>query len=271
MTIAAAFLTAEGVVFGADSTTTFTIGPPGPTQTIKLYNSAQKLFEIGSQGQARFGLCTWGDGLLGGGLSHRNLVARLIDRVTPSSTVPDLAAELVEMLNEPAVKVGRQFVGYMLGGVDPKTKEPACSRVLATAQDPPQIVPLNVDDAFFAGAPRFFSRVDAGYDNELPLLVAKHLRPQLTNLPPDFDDLVANAIRSAASQGLPGLLSRGGLPLRDAIDFVHMYLHLTIKAHKFMLGPAICGGPIEMGFVSADRPFRWIRHKSFDSAIDEVL
>lgn len=270
MTIAAAFLTAEGVVFGADSTTTFTFGPPGPDQMLKFYNSAQKVFEIGPQGQARFGLCTWGDGRLGdGNLSHRIVVARLADKVTPSSTVQDLAAELVAILDDPVVKAGRSFVGYMLGGVDAKTRMPACSRVLASGPSTPQIVPLNMEDAIFAGAPRFFSRAEAGYDSELPLLVSKHLRPQLTNVPPDFDDLVAAAVR-AAGRELPGYVSRG-LPLRDAIDFVHMYLHLTIKAHKFMIGPTLCGGTIEMGFISVDRPFRWVRHKSFDSAIDEVL
>jgi hypothetical protein len=49
-----------------------------------------------------------------------------------------------------------------------------------------------------------------------------------------------------------------------------MYLHLTIKAHKFLIGPTVCGGPIEIGFVTVDRPFRWIRHKPFDSAMSEV-
>ena len=271
MTIAASFLTAEGVVFGADSTTTFTVGPAGPNQMVKLYNNAQKVFEIGPQGEANFALCTWGDGMPGPGLTHRRLVAQLSDSVRASSTVRELAGELAVMLDDPAVKVGRRSVGYMLGGVDPITRMPACIRIVAQGQDFPQIAPLNIDDAFFAGAPRFFSRVDAGYDSELPMLVANHLRPLLTNVPVNFDALVVDAIRAAALQGLPVLQSRGGLPLRDAIDFVYMYLHLTIKAHKFMLGPAICGGAIEVGFISADRPFRWIRHKSFDAAIDDVL
>lgn len=57
------------------------------------------------------------------------------------------------------------------------------------------------------------------------------------------------------------------VPIREAIDFIHMYLHLTIKSHKFRFGPAVCGGPIEIGFISSDRPFRWVRHKPFDSAV----
>jgi len=269
MTIAAGYLSAEGVVFGADSTTTFSFGQPGPGQTLKFYNSAQKVFEIGPMGQARFGLCTWGDGRLGGNVSHRAVAARLADKATATSTVQDLSNELVSILEEPAIKAGRDGIGYLLGGIDVETRTPACSQILAAGQNAPQILPLKMEDAIVAGAPRFFSRMDVGYDSELPALVAKHLRPLIPNAPADLDTLVTAAVQAAARE-LPGSVTRG-LPLRDAIDFVHTYLHLTIKAHKFMLGPTLCGGTIEVGFVSVDRPFRWVRHKSFDSAIDEVL
>jgi hypothetical protein len=38
---------------------------------------------------------------------------------------------------------------------------------------------------------------------------------------------------------------------------------------KFSFGAPVAGGPIEIGFISTDRPFRWVRHKSFSSAIVE--
>ncbi len=59
------------------------------------------------------------------------------------------------------------------------------------------------------------------------------------------------------------------LPIREAIDFIHTYLHITIKAFKFRYGPPICGGPIEIGFISTDRMFRWAIHKDFRRAIYE--
>lgn len=268
MTIAAAFLTSEGVVFGADSTTTFTLGLPGPDQKLKFYNNAQKVFQIGQPGEARFGLCTWGDGRIGQ-QSHRSVVARLMNTVGKSTTVKDITDALISILNEPDSQVGRASVGYLIGGVDQDTCRAACSQVVAVGGNAPVVIPLNPEDACFAGAPRFFTRVERGYDPELPALLTKHLRSKISTLPADFDKIAAEAIASAAAE-LPGYVSRG-LPLRDAIDFIHTYLHLTIKAHKFMTGPTICGGAIEMGFISIDRPFRWIRHKPFDSAIDEVL
>ena len=59
------------------------------------------------------------------------------------------------------------------------------------------------------------------------------------------------------------------LPIREAIDFLYTYIHITIKAEKFKFGAPTCGGPIEVGFISTDRTFRWVKHKPFYSAIEE--
>ena len=59
------------------------------------------------------------------------------------------------------------------------------------------------------------------------------------------------------------------VPIRDAIDFVHACIHSTIRAMKFSRHSQICGGPIELAVVTADRNFRWVRHKPWDAAITE--
>ncbi|OGV98196.1 MAG: hypothetical protein A2Z59_03455 [Nitrospinae bacterium RIFCSPLOWO2_02_39_17] len=46
-------------------------------------------------------------------------------------------------------------------------------------------------------------------------------------------------------------------------------IFFTVKVEKFKFGPPTCGGPIEIGFISTDRFFRWVRHKPFYSAIIE--
>lgn len=52
MTIAACYLSSEGVVLGADSTTTMYVSAPGPHPTggEHHFNFAQKVFQIGSEG-----------------------------------------------------------------------------------------------------------------------------------------------------------------------------------------------------------------------------
>jgi hypothetical protein len=59
------------------------------------------------------------------------------------------------------------------------------------------------------------------------------------------------------------------VPIREAIDFTHACLLTTIKAMKFSAQPQRCGGPIEIAVITTDRPFRWVTHKTWDSAIRE--
>jgi 20S proteasome alpha/beta subunit len=64
-------------------------------------------------------------------------------------------------------------------------------------------------------------------------------------------------------------LAHPTLPVREAIDFVHSCIYSTIKALKFSNFSQICGGPIEIGVITTDRKFRWVRHKRWDAAIAE--
>lgn len=78
MTIAACYLSAEGVVFGADSTTTVYVRGvgPGAQGSEHHFNFAQKIFQIGEN--STLGLTMWG---LGGisSVSYRTLIAQFAD------------------------------------------------------------------------------------------------------------------------------------------------------------------------------------------------
>src|SRR5687768_8959114 len=84
MTIAACCLTLEGVVFGADSTTTF--GGPGG---LRHYNFAQKIFEIGQP--STLGIVTWG---LGGfaDRSYRTMIAQFADGLKAGGMLDSIEA-----------------------------------------------------------------------------------------------------------------------------------------------------------------------------------
>lgn len=269
MTIAAAYLTSEGVVLGADSTTVILgKGSTGKPSVRQLFNYTQKVFEIGAPGAGRMGMCTWGSGKLGS-MSHRTIVARLSDMVERDEcTVDEAADKLIALVSAAANQATAPVeTGYFLGGCDLETHDPSCYLIVVRSNATHQKEELHVGDVRFAGAPRIYERTFRGFDPGLPLLIRDRLKVKLQSLPADFDQQF-DAVFQDAIKGLSGDGHRD-LPLREAIDFVHAYLHITIKAIKFRSGVAFCGGPIEVGFVSTDRRFRWVRHKEFDVAILE--
>ena len=291
MTIAVAYLTSEGVVFGADSATTVStlipkannqaqeagdlppaaVPQPGIPAVLQVFNHAQKMFEVGSPGAGRMALLTWGAGTVCR-TSHRTIAARLADQVSQTgvagngppisvSAAVDLLKKIVSEL-EPA-----ETFGYFLGGIDLPSREPACHRIFFEPGKPIVSVPLQIGQAIFEGAPELFIRAFHGADRDLVNILRKSLADRIGDAVPGFQQLFDQSLSLALSS-----IPHGGfadLPIREAIDFVHMYLHLTIKGMKFRFGPPICGGPIEIAFVSTDRYFRWVRHKSFDTAIFE--
>lgn len=264
MTIAAAYLVSDGVVLGADSSTTVQISTPQRTGVVQLLTHSQKVFEVGQN--SRLGLCTWGAGSIGK-VSHRTIAALLADKVNSKSSVQEAAKELVNIVTLAIKEAPIDLVGYYLGGWDPNTHEPACFRI-EVRKDGDKIEPLSLGLCSFSGNPIFFTRVFSGYDIRLKDNLKNELKQALAgNIKENFDDIFNNAFEKAA---VP-LITAGfkDLPIREAIDFLYSYLHITVKAEKFKFGPPSCGGPIEVGFISTDRNFRWVLHKPFSSAITE--
>ena len=264
MSIAAAYLVSEGVVLGADSSTTVQVSTPEGTGVVQLLTHSQKIFEVGNN--SRMGVCTWGAGSIGN-ISHRTIVAQLANTVNNKTTVKEAAERLVSIVEPEVKKAGIGFVGYYLGGWNPESHEPACFHI-EVSQEQKKIEPLSLGVCTFSGDPKFFIRLFRGFDPQLPFNLKNELKSHiLPNMLENFDNVFDTAFAKASGS----LVSAGfqDLPIREAIDFVYSYLHITVKVEKFKFGPPICGGPIEVGFISTDRPFRWVRHKPFYSAIIE--
>lgn len=262
MTIAAAYLVTEGIVFGADSSTTVQVSTPSGPAVAQLLTHSQKVFEVGTN--SRFGVCTWGAGSLGD-ISHRTAIAQLAEKIKDDTTVQVAAEEFVKII-EPKVKAAHiDFVGYYLGGWDPNTHMPACF-FIEVKKTGSNVSPMKSGLCSFSGNASFFTRVFRGYDPNLPETLKAAIK---NSLPPenqkDFDGIFDKAFANVTAP----LITAGfqDLPIREAIDFIYSYLHITVKAEKFKYGAPSCGGPIEVGFISSDRMFRWVCHKPFSSAI----
>jgi hypothetical protein len=298
LTIAACYLSPEGVVFGADSTSSI-IQQAAPNQlSLHFFNHNQKLFEIGED--STVGVVTWGLGALGN-TSHRTLVAELGDSLgaQPPASVDDVAVRWANLfwqrytafINAPpfnfgALKAKPPFVvgakvaagarteeeekaflslsrdlvvGFCLGGYSLPDRTPKAFTVvfdpmLAAAPVPTAMLQSTIQ---WFGVPNMILRLMKGHDITLPEKILNSGKWAGTRQ--DLDTLL---------KGLE--LSHAMLPVRDAVDFVYTSIHSTIKAMKFSSLPQVCGGPIEVAVVTTDRKFRWVRHKSWTSAIEEV-
>lgn len=289
MTIAVCYLSPEGVVLGADSTTTLS-APTGR----RYYNHGQKLFEIGKD--STLGVVTWGLGGLDVS-SYRMLFAVLADdlNATKPKSMREVADRWINQFHPAylASSVIKQFAplhaktpfvpnvapqpnarteneerayrrglielmaGFCIAGYVAPNRTPQACRITFEpigAKPAPIDVPMNGIE--FNGAPNMIHRLLGGYDPKLREDLLQQNRWQGT--PAELDAF----LRQYHLGSMP-------LPIRDAIDYVHSCILSTIKALKFSRLAQICGGPIEIAVITADRNFRWVKHKAFDSAITE--
>jgi hypothetical protein len=286
MTIAACYLSSEGVVLGADSTSTIFVAGPNPwTPGIRHLNYAQKVFEIGRD--STLGITLWGMGAIGD-LSHRALIAHLADDLTNNSVSSveqvagrfsarfwtEYSTRLSNYLNrfrvlhampnrgreeESEIQALHQNLsgGFCIGGYVLADRRPEAFEITYYPGVPSAPVPqrVNLGVGCFWGLPNIIDRVILGIDRWL------------------WSAILASGRWSGTDQELlelvrPCCLSQPfDLPLREAIDWVHSIVYTTIKAMKFSHLQPVCGGPIEIAVISTDRPFRWVKHKRFDEAL----
>lgn len=260
MTIAAAYRTSEGIVLGADSMASIN----DDSGVHQLLNHAQKVFEVGIGSQ--YGVCVFGSGALRT-QSHRTVCARLADEIGDKKMpVSDVADKLMELVGRDLPDAAALPVGYMLGGTEPGTRAPSLWHLTYQPNGVPHKTEVAIGPCF-DGAPDFMQRILWGYAAGLPEAVLENLKALMPTEAASLDQHYPSAFNSAAE----GFRSFGHLdvPIRNAIDYVYTALRLTVKSFNYRYGAPLCGGPLEIAVITTDRPFRWVVHKEFDSAILE--
>ncbi|MEK6675852.1 MAG: hypothetical protein AABZ47_09380 [Planctomycetota bacterium] len=287
MTIAACYLSSEGVVLGADSTSTMFIpGPGSQSGAHHHYDFAQKIFEIGEDSTA--GVAMWGLGSIGE-VSYRTIVADVADSATLAGIsdieslarvfaslfwsryctefdkvlphVRDLASKAVrttEEMDQLQWYSGLLSGGFCFGGRWGSSRQPCAFELTfaPTMTEAPTPQPISSGSTRFWGCPNLISRVLYGIDDQL------------------FSAILGSGKWKGDGKDLFGLVSESmltqprDLPLREAIDWVYASIYTTIKGMKFSHLAPVCGGPIEIAVITSDRPFRWVRHKQLDAAIE---
>lgn len=287
MTIAACYVSTEGIVFGADSTTTITMSIPGGPTVSRYYDYAQKIFEVGEA--STLGVVTWAMG----GLperSHRFLIAQFADRIRTGAPLPNMetvAREWAEFYwdaysrafpaeiaraqtlrsGNPAPGSAEETelfgllqgltIGFCFGGNLYHDRTPRAFEIIFSPDLPGAPTPqsLQVGLIRYWGCPNLMERLVYGIDQRV------------------FDAILRSPHWGGNQQDLISLIQPAMLrtitllPIREAIDWVHASVYATIKMMRYSQLDPLCGGPVEVAVITADRPFRWVRHKTLDAAI----
>ncbi|MHA6881754.1 hypothetical protein [Ralstonia pseudosolanacearum] len=258
------------------------------------FNFNQKLFELGQN--STLGVLTWGLGALGN-LSYRTILARVADALAANAaaSVADAASTFIDtfwqeynafdlvqrakvlgakqpfgsIVAAPNVRTQDEeaefdnlranlVVGFCVAGYVLPHREPGAVHVtfdpLANVKPVGQL--MAVESSQWWGVPNIIERMIFGADANLKAALLSS--GKWTGTQQELQQIVAAQALSHAS-----------LPIRDAVDYVYSCIHCTIKAMKFSSLSQVCGGPIEVAVITTDRPFRWVRHKSFDAAIND--
>ena len=282
VTIASLYLTQEGIVLGADSTSS-SVGDGD----LHFFDFSQKLLEVGRD--TTFGFLTWGLGHVGD-VSFRRLVALLGDSLaaSPPTSVGEVAKRWVRLFKpvydaHPPIRSLRNTLKNNAGrGKRAPSELPAEIRDAVAVNSvgfciAGYVLPDRVPDARVIT----FQPSSSAPTVDTPALNELHLwgMPNVMNRlmygvdQPFLDALSRSGKWSGTEEELVGLLAphvlkpRERLPMRDAIDYVHSAIYCTIKAVKFSTAAQICGGPIEIAVITSDRLFRWVRHKPWHAAI----
>ena len=288
MTIASCLVLPEGVIFGSDSTTSANLD-----YGFHYLNHNQKLFEVGEN--SNLAIMTWGLSSFYN-ISYRTLIAQLADEIAVEDKAVKSVSELADrwlakvwdvyqsqfedeiaefraleakQISAAASKPDDRskedderylelkeniFVGFCIGGYCLPDREP---KAFWFELDPSLRSPGSPNEVFselFRGQPGVFRRLYDGFDYRTRISILNS--PFWSGEEDELDVILEKEIY------IPPQMT-----IRDGIDFVHFSIYSTIKALKFSAKGQVCGGPIELAVITTDRPFRWVRHKAWDSAV----
>jgi hypothetical protein len=263
MTVAIVVKVSEGLALAADSALAVEGDirqPDGSTQhgLLKVYNHASKLVQIGNWPLA---VVTFGMGQIGSRTidSHLREFADLQSADQPDSqpdTVEQVARELHNFMavrhsaTPHAGQLGLHVAGYPPKGFFPE-------QYLLTLPPAPEGAIQRVRPDRPDGSPDFGANWYGLTDAIIRL--DKGIDPQAQSA---LTAAGVSAAQLAVTNSWEYPVIFEAMPLQDAIDFADWLANVTIGRFRFVVGPAMVVGPVDLAVITRHEGFTWIRRKS---------
>lgn len=264
MTICISIKVPDGLVLAADSMSSYTVLNPATQgwDVVQSYSYAHKVVQIGN---AQMGVLVWGQSSLQR-RSMQNLIEEFSGGHLAQNTQPAVEAtanalagfmkQIYEQDYPDPQK--RPILGFLVGGYDDSS--PFARQwgfEFPTTASPVEVLP-NVSNQPQFGV-QWFGQNDAlirlyyGFDARLiQALKDKGFDPAAVDNFFSTQNLFALKI--------PYEIIFDGMPLQDAIDLAAYLIHIVKGRFRFVVGPKVCGGPVDIA-VTKRNSFDWIRHK----------
>ena len=281
MSIAVLIGVHDGVVLAADSASSLSLPVPAggalspgqPGLVANVYDNANKIFNL-VKGKP-IGCITYGSGNIGNasiGTLIKDLREKLKDTPEAMSfnsekyTMEGIAGILSEFLGEacdkltPAAKASVN-VGFLLGGYsEPGDLGESWSLDIAKGvpQPPKQLRQPDAPSINWGGQGEAVYRLLVGFSPGLFEVLAK-----ITTPPQDPTDMTRRLAPLLAGQ-LSAPMAFAPMPIQDAIDLARFLVHTAVMFSRFLPGPNVVGGPIEIAAITKHEKFKWISRKHYD-------
>jgi len=268
----------DGLVLAADSASTLSMpAPPGAVvpggnMVANVYDNANKIFNL-VKGQP-IGCITFGSGNLGNA-SIGTLIKDLRKKLTENPkemgfnadeyTMEGIANTLAKFLGDECGKLEQSAklntnVGILLGGYSkPGDLGESWSVEIqkGTPQLPRKLRPDHEVGLSWGGATEVLQRMVVGF--------SPHLFEKLAAVtqPPQNPAVLASQLGPVLAAQLQAPLVFAPMPIQDVIDLARFFVHSAIMYHRFLPGPNIVGGPIEIAAITKHENFKWISRKHY--------
>lgn len=277
MSVAVLISVHDGLVLAADSASTLamTLPPGAPANAMavaNVYDNANKIFNI-VKGQP-LGCVTFGSGNIGAA-SIGTLIKDLRKELTETPAkwkfdatnyqIKDVAGILAKFLGDECRKLDNVTklntnIGFLVGGYSkPGSLGESWSLEIlkGEAQEPRQLRKPDEPGISWGGSGGdVLQRIVIGYAPGLFPLLAR-----VTNPPQNPADMQKQLGPILAP--LQANIVFAPMPIQDAIDLARFLVHSAIMYARFLPGPNVVGGPIEIAAITKHENFKWIARKHY--------
>jgi hypothetical protein len=260
VTICISIKVPDGLVLAADSMSSYTVLNPatGGWDVVQSYSYAHKVVQMKNESA---GVLAWGVGSL-----QRRSMQNLIEEFSHSHTMTTVEAAsraLAEFMKQlydqdyPAAQ-SQPILGFLVGGYDDSS--PFARQwgfEFPSTASPVEVLP-NLPDRPAFGV-QWFGQTDA------LIRLVNGFDPRLAQALKDSGFDAAKVDNFFSPQNLfatkiPYEIIFDGMPLQDAIDLAAYLIHTVKGRFRFVVGPKVCGGPVDIAVIKRNS-FGWIRCK----------